>query len=62
MLRLYDECKEHDYILINSQSVPVAPDYDRIVHKDLYACIYCGVEMGIYDLDEPVFIGEETDA
>ena len=62
MRLLFDQCNDHDYIFINSQSVPVAPDYDQIVSKEIYACIHCGVEMGIYDLDEPVFIGKETDA
>ena len=61
MLRLYDQCDKHDYIYIKTASEVMQHEYRRIVNKEIYACVHCGVAMEIYDLDNPIKLDKEDD-
>jgi len=59
MRLLFDQCNDHDYIYLKTESVPLVNEYLRIVTRELYACVHCGIEMVIYDLDNPIKLDKE---
>lgn len=45
-----EECKHHDYVFIKRETVLAIEGYTRVIPKEIYACIHCGLAREIYDL------------
>lgn len=52
MNKLIDECKDHDYIILKTESVSIPNPTPRIIQKEIYVCIHCGTGLDYYNLDE----------
>lgn len=50
MKYLFDDPHNHDYLFMNRITETTFLG-KKLIGKDLYACVHCGVEMAIYDLD-----------
>lgn len=57
-----DECTGHDYVFIKREFVVADSAYKRIIPKDVYACIHCGLAMEVYDLVNKIDMVQEDDA
>lgn len=45
-----DQCQGHDYVFIKRESILAIEGYTRVIPKDIYACVHCGLAMEVYDL------------
>lgn len=60
MKELVDTCKNHSYVWIKTETVVSTEPYLRIIPKDIYACVDCGLAMEIYKLDEKIDINRDV--
>jgi hypothetical protein len=54
MQKLIDECPEHDYIYLKNETIPLPQPVLKLVTKEIYACVYCGSGLDVYNLDEAI--------
>ena len=50
--RLIDECTDHDYVILKTQTIFLPDPTARLIKKEIYACIHCGRGLDYYNLDE----------
>jgi hypothetical protein len=58
MLKLIDECQEHDYVWLKIESVQLPHPQLKTITKETFACVYCGAGLDFYNLDEPIIINQ----
>ena len=58
MKKLIDDCKDHSYVWLKRESVPVTEPTLRVIEKETYVCVDCGTGLDFYNLDEPIHIEE----
>lgn len=51
MKYLVDQPHEHGYIYLKTITEIIRNPSMRTVNKEIYACVDCGLEMGVYDLE-----------
>lgn len=51
---LVDDCKNHDYVFIKREFTLVTEIYIRVIPKETYACIHCGLAMEVYNLERKI--------
>ncbi len=56
MKKLIDECSEHSYIYLKTESVAISHPTPRIINKEVYVCVDCGSGQDVYDLENFVEI------
>lgn len=60
MRKLVEQCKDHDYVYLKRETVPIPEPQLKLIQKEIYACVYCGAGLDIYNLDEPLEIRNEV--
>lgn len=60
MRKLIEQCKDHDYVYLKRETVTIPEPQLKLIQKEIYACVYCGAGLDIYNLDEPLEIRNEV--
>lgn len=59
MKKLIEDCKNHEYVYLRDESVPISHPTLRLVKKEVYACLLCGTGLDCYNLDEPIILDKQ---
>lgn len=59
MKKLIEDCKNHEYVYLKYESIPVTHPTLRIIKKEIYVCVYCGTGLDFYNLDEPILLDKQ---
>ena len=51
-----DQCTGHDNVFIKRETILAIEGYTQVIPKDIYACVYCGLALEIYDLANKIDI------
>lgn len=58
MKKLIENCKNHSYVYLKDEVVVSSHPTLRLLNKQIYVCIECGVGLEVYDLDNPITVKE----
>jgi hypothetical protein len=56
MNKLIEDCKNHNYVYLKKESMPIHEPLVKVVEKTIFACIDCGSGLDVYDLENAVVV------
>ncbi len=47
-------CQNHDYVFLSRETIITTEPHIRLIPKETYACIHCGLGMDFYNLADKI--------